>query len=86
MNNNVYKLLSKKYNITESEVKEIYDLYWKYIKEIITKEDLKSLNEEEFDSKRININITGIGKLCCSKQRFEGINKKYKILKLKTTK
>ena len=63
--------LSYKLGLSKDMVAKIYKAYWQYIKTTI--EDMpfeRDLTPEEFDSLRVNFNITGLGKLTCSYDKY----------------
>lgn len=75
----IYKEVSEKLGIPEKDIKEIYESYWFFIRDHITRLPLKdNLNENAFNKLKVNINIPSIGKLYCTWDRYRTIKKRYK--------
>ena len=56
--------VANKLELPQEVVKEAYESYWKFIRQIISELPLKDeLSEEEFNRLRTNFNIPSIGKL-----------------------
>lgn len=82
---NIASIVSKKTGINKERIIEIYEVYWKCIKNHIENIPLKSgLSEEEFNKAMPNINITRLGKLSCDYKRYLAKLKKYECKKDKT--
>tara|TARA_R110000851_G_C12704482_1_gene526499 strand:+ start:169 stop:462 length:294 start_codon:yes stop_codon:yes gene_type:complete len=72
--------LSHKHNLTESQVIEIIDLPFKFIRKEITKiEFTGEETQEEFESKGKNFNIPAIGKLYANYYNFKYVNNARRI-------
>ena len=59
-----------------------YMSYWKFVKESLESLPLKgNLKEEDFQDMRTSVNVPSLGKFYCDYKRWEGIRKKFEILK-----
>lgn len=85
-NDEIYKIVAKKLGISPKLVKRIYLSYWSFIRAKIQELPLKTINEDEFDSLKVNFSVPFIGKLYLTKQRFLNIRKKYEYDKRKISK
>lgn len=71
--------LSVELKIPRKEILEAYKAYWKFIRSTIEKLPLKEdLDEIEFGRLRTNFNISKLGKLHCTYQRYKTLNIKIK--------
>lgn len=74
--------VANKLELPQEVVKEAYESYWKFIRQIISELPLKDeLSEEEFNRLRTNFNIPSIGKLSCTYARYKAIKDRYKHIK-----
>lgn len=74
--------LARELNLPPEVISRTYRAYWLFIRETIQGLPLKeNLTEEEFSRLRTNFNICGIGKLCCTYNRYKGVKKKQEIVK-----
>jgi hypothetical protein len=81
MNTSVYKDVSESLGLSPDVVEKVYKAYWSYIKETIEALPLKDeLTEEEFSKLKTNFNVPSIGKLCCTKQKYQGTRKRFKLI------
>lgn len=68
---NVYEKVAKDLDLPVEVVKKIYLLYWKFIRDTITKLPLDdNLTEEEFNNLKLNFNIPSLGKLGCTYNKY----------------
>lgn len=69
--NNVYEKAASILGIEKEVIKDVYETYWKYIRETIEKLPLKeNLTLEEFEKLKTNFNIPSLGKLSCNYPRY----------------
>lgn len=62
-------------------IQAVYTNYWEAIQMKLREINLKGIKtEEEFDSVQKNFNLVGLGKFGVSWERFQGVNKRLKIL------
>lgn len=74
--------VANKLELPQEVVKEAYESYWKFIRQIISELPLKDeLSEEEFNRLRTNFNMPSIGKLSCTYTRYKAIKDRYKHIK-----
>ena len=70
---------SKKLDLDEDYVNEVYKSYWKHIRDAIVDLPLKEeLDESQFKSLRTNFNIPSLGKLNCTYDYYRRIKDRYK--------
>lgn len=89
----VYEKAALILGIDKSDVRDIYEHYWRFIRETIENLPLKdNLSEEDFKKLRTNFNIPSLGKLSCTysrylrvKKREEEKRKRYENKESKTT-
>lgn len=78
----VISKLAEELDLPTEVISRTYKAYWLFIRETIQGLPLKeNLEEEEFSRLRTNFNICGLGKLCCTYNRYKGIKKKQEIVK-----
>lgn len=78
----IYNKVATELNLDVSIVKETYKSYWKTIRDLIQELPLKDdLSEEQFKELKVNFNITRLGKLCVSYDRYKGVKKKFNYFK-----
>lgn len=78
----VISKLAEELNLPTEVISRTYRAYWLFIRETIQGLPLKeNLEEEEFSRLRTNFNITNLGKLTCTSQRYQGVKKKQEIVK-----
>ena len=71
----IIKQVAKELNLPENLVINTYKSYWKVIKQIIERNNIKSNNNliftsDEFNNNVININVPSIGKLNCNYDKY----------------
>ena len=71
----IIKQVAKEFNLPEDLVRNTYKNYWKVIKQIIERNNIKSndnliFTSDEFNNNVININIPSIGKLNCTYDKY----------------
>lgn len=71
----IIKQVAKELNLPEDLVRNTYKSYWKVIKQIIERNNIKSndnliFTSDEFNNNIININIPSIGKLNCTYDKY----------------
>ena len=77
--NNVYKQVALELGLNERDVKEAYNLYWKFFREEVEKLPLKEdLSEEDFNSLKTSFNVPSLGKFYCTYDRYVRIKNKLK--------
>lgn len=62
---------------------QAYMSQWHFILETLGSIDMKSMTVEELKHTKRNFNIPSIGKLCVTEKRFNGVKKRYEIIKQK---
>lgn len=63
--------LAKELNIPVEELVKVYKAYWRFIRHTIEALPLKEeLNEEAFSKLKTNFNVSNLGKLSCTYQRY----------------
>lgn len=79
IDNSIYDKVSKDLNIDKKLVKQIYESYFEFIKNTITKLPLENeLTEEEFSNLKTNFNIPSLGKLWCDYIRYNRVKQRLK--------
>ena len=74
--------VANKLELPQEVVKEAYESYWKFIRQIISELPLKDeLSEEEFNKLRTNFNVPSLGKLAVTWDRYKAIKDRYKHIK-----
>lgn len=74
---NLYKKAALELGLEERDVREAYNLYWKFFRSEIENLPLKEdLTEEEFNSLRTSFNVPCIGKFYCTYERYLRIKNK----------
>lgn len=69
-------------SISPDIVDKAYKAFWKYIRDSIESLPLKDKHtEEEFSDLRTNFNISSLGKLTCTFDRYIGIGKRFEHIK-----
>ena len=71
----IIKQVAKELNLPEDLVRNTYKSYWKVIKQIIERNNIKYndnliFTSDEFNNNVININIPSIGKLNCTYDKY----------------
>ena len=71
----IIKQVAKELDLPKDLVRNTYKSYWKVIKQIIERNNIKYskdsiLTANEFNSKQMNINIPSIGKLNCTYDKY----------------
>ena len=71
----IIKQVAKELNLPENLVINTYKSYWKVIKQIIERNNIKSndnliFTSDEFNNNVININVPSIGKLNCTYDKY----------------
>ena len=71
----IIKQVAKELNLPEDLVRNTYKSYWKVIKQIIERNNIKSndnliFTSDEFNNNAININVPSIGKLNCTYDKY----------------
>ena len=80
----IIKQVAKELNLPENLVINTYKSYWKVIKQIIERNNIKYskdsiLTANEFNSKQMNINIPSIGKLNCTYDKYQKTIAKFNL-------
>lgn len=75
--------LSKELGIPYQVCADAYMSQWQFIYEKLNSFEIKDMSPEEFSALKRNFNLTSIGKLCVTERRFQGVKKKYEILREK---
>lgn len=86
MNNSVYEKASIEFNLPLEVIKEIYESYYKFIKNKIEEVSYTDISEEEFSKLRTSFNIPSIGKLYSSYDRIISMRKKFNYINDKSKK
>jgi hypothetical protein len=75
--------LSKETGLEPEVIKKVYKAYWQTVKDFAEEVPLKEAAEGKVDFKslRPNINIPSLGKLNCTEERFNRINKRLEHIK-----
>ena len=71
----IIKQVAKELDLPEDLVRNTYKSYWKVIKQIIERNNIKSndnliFTSDEFNNNVININVPSIGKLNCTYDKY----------------
>lgn len=75
----LYKEAALELGLEEEDVKEAYNLYWRFFRSEIENLPLKDeLTEEEFNSLKTSFNVPHIGKFYCTYDRYLRIKNKLK--------
>lgn len=82
----IYEKVAKELNINSNRVKEVYNAYWKTIKQHIESLPLKTIDIDKFNELQPNINIYHLGKLYITYDRFKKLRNKYENNKSKEDK
>ena len=85
-NEAIYGEVAKNTGLDLKIVKGVYLSYWAFIRDKIQDLPLKTMNEEDFDSYRVNFSIPYFGKMYLTKQRFKNIRAKFEYDTLKKDK
>lgn len=76
---NVYKKVSLELGLDENDVKEAYNLYWRFFRESIENLPLKEdLGKEEFNKLKTSFNVPSLGKFYCTYDRYLRMKNKLK--------
>lgn len=76
---NVYKKVSLELGLDENDVKEAYNLYWRFFRESIESLPLKEeLSKEEFSKLKTSFNVPSLGKFYCTYDRYLRMKNKLK--------
>lgn len=76
---NVYKKVSLELGLDENDVKEAYNLYWKFFRDSIESLPLKEeLSKEEFSKLKTSFNVPSLGKFYCTYDRYLRMKNKLK--------
>jgi hypothetical protein len=79
---NIITKVAEELGLPESLVNETYKSFWRYVRETIKELPLKEdLSQEEFDKLQTNFNISSIGKLSCTWDRYNGVKKQFEKFK-----
>ena len=81
----IIKQVAKELNLPEDLVRNTYKSYWKVIRQIIESNNIKYskdsiLTANEFNSKQMNINISSIGKLNCTYDKYQKTIAKFNLI------
>lgn len=72
-----YRKVARNLGIDSSLVKEMYQSYWKEIRDYVSSLPLHdNMDEEEFAKLRTNVNIPSLGKLYCTWKSYLRTNKR----------
>ena len=71
----IIKQVAKELNLPEDLVRNTYKSYWKVIKQIIERNNIKSndnliFTSDEFNNNVVNINVPSIGQLNCTYDKY----------------
>lgn len=81
MNEDIYKAVANELGMPVSIVRDAYKAFWLHIKEKAEALPLKmELNEEEFKKLRTSFNVSGLGKLACTWDRYKRVRKRFKYM------
>lgn len=82
MDNTVYEEIAAEMNLPVEVVKLAYTSYWRFIRHTIEVLPLRNnLSEDEFNQLKTNFNIPSLGKLNCTYDRYDGVNKKFRYIR-----
>ncbi len=82
MNKDTYIKVSKTLGISPDIIEKVYKAYWLFIKTTIQALPLKEdLTEEEFLKLKTNFNISSLGKLSCTKDKYKSTLERFKLIK-----
>ena len=74
--------VSRNLDISPDVIERVYKAYWLFIKETIQALPLKdNLSEEEFSTLKTNFNVTSLGKLTCTLDKYNRVKKRFKLIK-----
>ena len=80
--NEIIAKVSTELNLPENLVRKTYSEYWSYIRNTIEDLPLKNdLTQTDFSELRTNINVTSLGKINCTYERYIGMKKRFNIIK-----
>ena len=84
----IIKQVAKELNLPEDLVRNTYKSYWKVIKQIIERNNIKSndnliFTSDEFNNNVININVPSIGKLNCTYDKYLKTINRFNLIKKK---
>lgn len=73
--------VAEQMGLPKDYVKDLYRLYWKYVRFFLTSIQTKDISEEDFNKQKHSINIPSLGKFNCSYDRIKAIKANYKYSK-----
>ena len=81
----IIKQVAKELNLPEDLVRNTYKSYWKVIKQIIERNNIKSndnliFTSDEFNNNVININVPSIGKLNCTYDKYLKTTNRFNLI------
>ena len=81
----IIKQVAKELKLPEDLVRNTYKSYWKVIKQIIERNNIKSndnliFTSDEFNNNVININVPSIGKLNCTYDKYYKTIAKFNLI------
>lgn len=74
-----FRKTARCFSISPKQVEEIYSSYWKFIKDVVSRESFKEMTEEEFDASNLNVNIPYLGKLYADKEKLNKYKRQLKF-------
>ena len=78
MRTNIYKEVSKELGVDEEVVKHVFNITWDFIKERISKLDLKrDLTEDEFNNMKAAFVLPNLGMLGCNYDFYKRAREKF---------
>lgn len=77
----VIRKVSKDTNLPQEFVDAVYKSFWRFIRDTASQMPLKEISEEDFYKLRPNFNIPSLGKLCCTKDRYINMRKRFNYIK-----
>ena len=73
--------VSEELDLPKDLIENTYKAYWNFIKDTIEELPLKTeLTQQEYGNLKTNINITSLGKLHCTYNRYIGIRNRFNII------
>lgn len=71
--------MARRLNLDEEVVKRAYIYYFQFIRDKITSFDFsQDISEEEFNKKKINFNVSGLGKFKAKYRTYKILTKRFK--------
>lgn len=78
--NQIIKDVAKEVNLPEEVVNEAYKSFWLFVKTKIEELPVKKdISNDEFDKLSTSFNLPSLGKLACTRDKFEKLKKRLKF-------